>query len=157
MSRALVILNSKYDREKAIQWAAKAPTGTRVEFKAAKRTLPMNAKFWACLTDIAIQVKWHGERLTPDEWRLIFLDALKREMRLVPNIDGTGFVNIGRSSSDLSKEEFSGLLELVLMFGANHGVIFHDTNSAGTLPPQSDKPAAAWERAVAGNNLEPAQ
>ncbi len=69
---------------------------------------------------------WHGQRLRPDDWKLIFLDALKRETRTVPNIDGTGFVDIARSSSDLSKQEFTDLIELIFEFGARHGVKFQD-------------------------------
>ena len=126
MSRALIVIHGKSDRERAAKWAMQAPSGVRIEYKQAKRSLPMNAKFWACLTDVATQVEWHGHKLTPDEWRLIFLDGLKRELKMVPSIDGAGLVNVGRSSSDLSKEEFSNLLELVMMFGAEHGVVFHD-------------------------------
>ena len=126
MSRALVVINSAADRSRICAWAEQAPWGTRVEFKKAKRSLDQNSKMWACLTDIAQQVEWHGIKLTPDDWKLVFLDGLKREMRLVPNIEGNGFVNLGRSSSDLSKEEMTDLIELILMFGANHNVTFHD-------------------------------
>jgi hypothetical protein len=76
------------------------------------------------LTDLAKQVKWHGLTLTPDDWKLIFLDALKREVRMVPNLDNNGFVNLGRSSSDLSKSEMGDLMELIEMFGAKHDVRF---------------------------------
>lgn len=82
------------------------------------------------LTDVATQLPWHGLKLTPDDWKLVFLDALKREVRLVPNIEGTGFVNIGRSSSDLSKDEMSQLIDLIAEFGARHSVKFHDTQEA---------------------------
>jgi hypothetical protein len=81
---------------------------------------------WAMLTDIARQLPWHGQRLTPDDWKLIFLDALKREARFVPALDGDGFVNLGRSSSDLSKGEMSDLIEIIFAFGAGHGVSFGD-------------------------------
>lgn len=126
MSRALIILDGNAAKAKATSWIAQAPVGTRVEFKRAKRSLDQNAKMWASLTDIAEQVSWHGLKLTPDDWKLIFLDGLKREIRLVPNIDGDGFVNIGQSSSDLSKQEMADLIELISMFGAKHGVKFHD-------------------------------
>jgi hypothetical protein len=78
------------------------------------------------LTEIAMQVTWHGQRLRPDDFKLIFLDALKREVRAVPNIDGNGFVNLGRSSSDLTKQEMSDLIEIIHAFGAKHGVKFQD-------------------------------
>lgn len=130
MSRALLIIEGPEERQKAMHWASKAPAGTRIEFKAAKRTLDQNSRFWAMLTDVATQLPWHGVKLRPDDWKLMFLDALKREMRIVPNLDGTGFVNLGRSSSDLTKEEMSDLMELIAAFGAQHGVVFHDDRKA---------------------------
>jgi hypothetical protein len=126
MGRALIILDSPVSRQTAQSWARKAPHGTRVEFKASKRSLPQNDRMWAMLTELARQVPWHGISLAPDDWKLIFLDALKREVRAVPNLDGTGFVNIGRSSSDLSKSEMGDLMTLIEKFGAERGVVFHD-------------------------------
>ena len=97
-----------------------------MEFKAPKRTLPQNDYMWALLTDLSEQLAWHGKRLKPDDWKLVMMDGLKREVRIVPNIDGTGFVNIGARSSDLSKAEMADLLELIMAFGAQHGVVFGD-------------------------------
>ena len=125
MSRALLILSNPAVRQRAAAWVAKAPAMTRLEFKAPKRTLPQNARMWAMLSDVAAQVKWHGLRLSAEDWKLMFLDALKREVRMVPNLDGNGFVNLGRSSSDLSVAEMGDLMELIAAFGANHGVVFH--------------------------------
>lgn len=129
MSRALITIRGNADRLRITRWAEQAPFGTRVEFKKVKRTLPQNDRMWAMLTDIATQLPWHGQKLRPDDWKIIFLDALDREVRAVPNIDGTGMVNLGRSSSDLSKEEMSNLIDLMAAFGAEHGVEFHDNES----------------------------
>ncbi len=130
MSRALIVLAGQDDRLKAARWIAKAPVNTRIEFKAPRRSLPQNDRLWASLTDVASQLEWHGLRLTPGDWKLIFLSALKRELRLVPNIDGTGFVNLsGQSSSDLSKAEMTDMLEIIYAFGAAHKVVFHDQAS----------------------------
>lgn len=126
MSRATVIVNTAADREKAATWARKAPWGTRIEFKRTKRSIPQNDRMWAMLTDISTQTDWHGVKLAPDDWKLMFLDALKRELRVMPNLDGTGFVNLGRSSSDLSREEMSDLIEVIFEWGARNGVEFHD-------------------------------
>lgn len=115
MSRATLILNSKAAREKASRWCLKAPINSRVEFKAAKRSLPQNDHMWAALTDIAQQVDHHGLKLTADDWKL----------------DGTGMVNLGRSSSDLSKAEMTDLIELIHEFGARKGVVFHNGEGAG--------------------------
>ena len=126
MSRHLITLNSSADRARAVQYITAAPDGTRVELKAVKRTLPQNDRMWAMLTDISRQLPWHGLKLVPEDWKLMFLDALKREVRVVPNLDGNGFVNLGRSSSKLSIAEMSDLIALMEAFGANHGVKFHD-------------------------------
>ncbi|WP_068459982.1 recombination protein NinB [Hyphomicrobium sulfonivorans] len=133
MSRALVVIRSNADRQKAAHWAHIAPYGTRIEFKESKRSIPQNSRMWAMLTDIAQQVPWHGLKLAADDWKLIFLDALKREVRLVPNIDGNGFVSLGRSSSDLSKTEMSDLMELIAEFGTRNGVQFSASDAEQLL------------------------
>ena len=124
MSRATLILNSELVRAKAKRWIDGLPHGTRVEFKAPKRTLPQNDKMWAMLTEISEQIVYHGLKLAPDDWKLLFLDALKREVRTVPNLDGNGIVSLGRSSSDLSREEFAGLIEIITEWGVRNGVTF---------------------------------
>lgn len=130
MSRATLVLVNPAVRNQALDWCQRAPAGTRIEFKGPRRSLPQNARFWAMLTDVATQLRWHGLRLSTDDWRLIFLDSLKRELRMVPNIDGSGFVNLGRSSSDLSKGEMADLITLIEAFGASHGVVFRDQEAA---------------------------
>lgn len=130
MSIALIIVRDPTDRLRVTSLAQQVPAGTRIEFKGAKRTLPQNDLMWAMLTDIARQLPWHGIKLRPSDWKLIFLDALKRELRMVPNLEGNGFVNLGRSSSSLSKEEMSNLVELMAEFGARHGVKFNEREAA---------------------------
>ncbi len=98
MSRPTVTLNTNADRRRASDWVFSADDGTRVVFIQAKRTIDQNAKMWAMLTDIAEQVEWHGLKLGTNDWKLMFMDALKREMRVVPNIDRNGFVNLGAST-----------------------------------------------------------
>ncbi len=131
MSRVTVILNTKARREQASRWCLNAPMNTRVEFKETKRTIPQNDRMHAMLTDVARQVPYHGVRLSKDDYKLLFLDGLKREMRLVPNLDGTGFVSLsGKSSSELSVSEMSDMIELIFKFGAEHGVVFGDDRAA---------------------------
>ena len=128
MGRALIILQSSAERARATQWIAKAPPGTRVEFKATKRSLDQNAKMWACLTDIAGQVVWYGQKLSADDWKDVFSASL-RKARVVPGIDPGTYVPLGMRTSDMSKDEMSALIELILAFGAEHSVVFHDQQS----------------------------
>jgi hypothetical protein len=130
MSRHLILLKSEAERERAAQYVALAPDGTRIEFKAAKRSLPQNALMWSLLSDLAHQLTWYGQKLTADDWKLMFLDGLGREVRVVPNLDGDGFVNLGRRSSDLSKDEMSQMIELIRKVGAENNVRFIDDDAA---------------------------
>jgi hypothetical protein len=122
MGRAVKILYGKESREEACHWVRKAPPGTVVEFRVTKRSTPQNARMWAMLTAVATQLPWHGVKLSPDDWKLIFMASLRHEMRIVPNIDGTGFVNLGTSTSRLTKAEHSDLTALIEAFAARHEV-----------------------------------
>lgn len=147
MGRALLVINTMADRAQAMRWVDKAPRGTRITFQGPRRSLDQNARFWAMLTEISAQKLHYGIRLSPDDWRLMFLDALKREVRMVPNLDGNGFVSLGRSSSDLSKAEFSDLFDVIEAWAAREGVIFAHTVSvaarAGEAPNKASPEAVA--------------
>lgn len=125
MSRALITVNGRSDRERASAWASQSPVGTRIEFKKPKRTIPQNDKLWACLTEIAMQVDWYGQKLTAEDWKDVFTASL-RKSRVVPGLDAGSFVVLGLHTSSLSKEEFSDLLELIHAFAAERGVNLYD-------------------------------
>jgi hypothetical protein len=129
MSRHLLTLYSSADRLRAANYVAKAPFGTRVEFKPAKRSLPQNDRIWAMLTDIAQQKEHCGRKYTPDTWKILFMHACGREMQFVPTLDGSSFMPLGYRSSELSKGEMSELIECIAAWGAENGVTFHDPSA----------------------------
>lgn len=86
------------------------------------RSLEANACMWACLSDISRQVVWHGNKLSPDEWKEVISAGL-RQQRVVPGMDG-GFVVLGVRTSRMSIKEMSAMIELCLAFGAQQGVRF---------------------------------
>lgn len=96
-----------------------------VEVKPLTRTLEQNSKLWATLTDVSEQVNWHGQKLTPEDWKHVFSAALNQQ-RVVPNIDSTGFVVLGQSTSKMTVRQMSDMIELINAFGAEHGVKFKD-------------------------------
>ena len=126
MSRALLVLYSDAMRAKAIDWIKRAPKETRVTFQGPKRTLPQNDRMWAMLTDLSEQLVWHGQKLSPEDWKLVAMSGLNQELRLVPNMEGNGLVQLGRSSSRLSVAEMKELQDLIEAFGTQHGVKFMD-------------------------------
>lgn len=126
MSRHLIIMRNVAERQRALHYVGKAPYGTRIEFKAAKRTLPQNDRMWAMLTDIAAQKEHCGRKYTPDTWKCLFMQACGREMQFIPSLDGTSFMPLGHRSSDLSKDEMSSLIDFMFAWGAENNIVFHD-------------------------------
>lgn len=116
-------------RANAIKAVTNAPAGYRVILKEPKRTTAQNDLMWDLLTDISEQAQWYGQSLIPDDWKLLFLQGLNSEMRIVPNMAGNGFVNLTRSSK-LSVSEMSNLIELLYAWGAQHNVKFHKERKA---------------------------
>lgn len=125
MTRATVILRSKSDREKVSRWASGVPDGTTVEFKAPRRSVDQNALLWARLTTIAQSVDWYGTKMTAEDWKDVF-SASMRKSRVVPGIDAGTFVVLGMRTSDMTKEEFGMLLDLIDAFAAERGVTFEE-------------------------------
>jgi hypothetical protein len=81
---------------------------------------------WAMLTDVAEQAEHNGRRYTPDQWKVLFMHACGREVQFIPALDGSTFIPWGQSSSDLSKQEMTDLIEFIFAWGAEHGVAFQE-------------------------------
>ena len=116
----IITIRSDKDRQRVAVWGAAAPDGMRVIFKKARRSVEQNALLWACLSEISRKVEWHGEKLTPEEWKDLFSAALKKS-RAVPGLDG-GVVFLGQHTSTMNKQEFSDLIELIHAFAAQHNL-----------------------------------
>lgn len=161
MRRVLTLANERM-RQKAVDAMTEIGVdgkyvvrpGSRVEIKGPKRSNDQNAAHWAMLGDISEQLAWHGRKLDAEAWKLVFLDALRRSysddrqaMDLVPNTDGTGFVDIsGKHSSDLSGEEMHDLLTIIRAFGDQHQVEWSEPapkDAPADLPPSP--PIEAYE------------
>jgi len=149
MGRAVLTLYGDAERAKAALWLAKAPPLTRVEFKGPARSTDQNALMWELLTQLADQHRWHGIKLTAEDYKDLLTASLRREVRTVPNTDGTGFVVLGMRTSDMSREEMSNLIDLIYAFATRVGVTF----SAAPVSP--DKSAEAREGARPADDLAP--
>lgn len=125
MTRQVVIIRNAADRARIARWAANVPEGTTVEFKAARRSLDQNALLWASLSEISRQVVWYGAKLSAEDWKDV-LTASLRKARVVPGIDAGTYVPLGMRTSDMTKPEMAELIELIMAFGAERGVVFHD-------------------------------
>lgn len=133
MTRAVLILHGRRDRQQAHAWIDKAEPGTSVEFKTSRRTNDQNALMWSWLTAIAKGVEWYGQHLSAEDWKDVLTASLRRA-RVVPGIDPGSYVPLGMRTSDMTKDEFGMLLELIQAFAAERGV---------DLPQRAGSEAAA--------------
>jgi hypothetical protein len=134
MSRALITLSAPSDRLRAADWVRRLPQGTRLEFKKPRRTLPQNDRMWAMLTDVAAQKQHAGRRYTPDQWKILFMHGCGREVQFIPALDNSTFIPWGQSSSDLSKEEMTDLIEFIFCWGASNDVVWSDPSIIPDAP-----------------------
>jgi hypothetical protein len=104
-------------------------TGHRLELeiKREKRSTDQNSLLWSILTDLSRQVIWHGQKLTKEEYKDLLTAGLKKQ-KAVPGIDG-GFVMIGASTSNMTKEEMSDLIALAHAFGDEREVKWSPTST----------------------------
>lgn len=118
------------DIQPALQWAFSMITkgleagAVVLSLGREGRSIDQNARLWATLKDVSDQVNWYGQMLSPEDWKHVFSAALEKQ-KLVPSIDG-GFVMCGISTSKMSKQKFSDLLEIINAFGAEQGVKWSD-------------------------------
>ena len=85
-------------------WLMASDTRLTLEIRPEKRSDAQNRRLWAMLADISAQVEWHGKKLGAEDWKAIFTASL-RSMNVVPNLDNTGFVVLGQSTSRMTKAE----------------------------------------------------
>ena len=123
--RVFIVGTHPASRGNALEAVRMAPDGYSVTISEPTRSLDQNARLWACLHDISTQVVWHGRKLDSESWKHVFTSALKK-MDVVPNLDGTGFVALGLSTSRMSKREMADLMTLIDAFGDERGVVWSE-------------------------------
>ena len=124
--RAQLVMTGLDIRAQAKRWIDKAPAGTRVEFKGPQRTPEQSDRMWAMLTDIVKQHTFNGRTYTTNEAKVVFMHACGKEMEVLPTLDGRSFITYGQSSSDLSVQEMTQLIEFMFAWGAENGTVWNE-------------------------------
>lgn len=120
MNRRTVKLTPN-NRAHAIQLLESAPVGYTVAIGEETRTQEQNALMWPLIQDMQAQSA-EMAAFSADDVKLRFLNALGKEMRFLPELEGGGMFPVGQRSSTLTKAQFSGLLELMFAWGAENEI-----------------------------------
>jgi len=121
VEQAHTTLKDIYEKSKPFLAAGKT---FRLTIESEKRSLKQNDLMWGLLTDLSNQVEWHGMKLSPYDWKHMITASLKKQ-RIILGIDGH-MVVLGASTSKMTKEEMSNVIEATLAFGATQGVQFRE-------------------------------
>jgi NinB protein len=133
MEKATYRLVHATARQLASRACIQAPDGFIVEIKAPTKSIDQQAKYHAMFADVARQVPFMGTMRDLETWKRLLVDAFARVKAaegdpvqgvgaIVPNLDGTGFVQLGVQTRKFSKRHASEFIEFVYAWGAENNV-----------------------------------
>lgn len=98
-----------------------APDGWTVTIAEPTRSLAQNSLMWDLLTALQDQVEWHGVKLSKEEWKDAITAALKGQ-KVIPGLNGQGFVVLGAHTSKMTIAEMNDVIEFCYAFGTEKNV-----------------------------------
>ena len=122
-----LFVRDKIDADRLISLIESMPLPFGITIsEGQRRNLEQNAILWATCTDIAKQIQMpliNGQlvKANPEEWKQ-FLSALHDNERRIAIGDNGEMIVLSRSTSSMSKRDFSSLIEFIMAFCANRGV-----------------------------------
>jgi len=124
MNGQTIILSSRNAVIKARQLLVQAPINSVVNITAPRRTNDQNARFWALLSDVS-RSKPGGRSMTPERWKAVFMQSFGHQVQFENDLDGRPFP-VGHSSSRLSKQDMSDMMEFISAWGSENGVVWSE-------------------------------
>lgn len=113
-------------RRNAANAVMSAPENFMVEVKPRTRSLDQNAMLHALFSEAAKSHAWHGRKLTPTQWKVLFISghaiATGLGADMIPGLEGE-FVNIRESSASMSISRMTSLIEYINAWMADQEVV----------------------------------
>ena len=98
-----------------------------MEIKLVSKTREQEEKYHAMIGDIAKQAQHMGAKWSAEDWKRLLVDQYLREVeniqgKVVPNLDGSGIVQLGFQTRNFTKEMASEFVEWLYSWAANNGI-----------------------------------
>jgi hypothetical protein len=98
-----------------------------MEIKLVSKTREQEEKYHAMIGDIAKQAQHLGAKWSAEDWKRLLVDQFLRETeniqgKIVPNLDGTGIVQLGLQTRKFTKEQASEFVEWLYAWAAENGI-----------------------------------
>ena len=119
---------SKDNREVIIDRIRNLPDGWMVRTGPPKRSADQSALFHALCGQIAkAKPEWSGIPMDAESWKALLVVShaaatAEGGVRLVPDLEGSGLVQLRESTATMSKARASSLIEYVQAWAAQNGV-----------------------------------
>jgi hypothetical protein len=126
--QASALMQSLWPKVKAALAAGRKLT---LEVKDASRSNEQNEKYHAIIGDIAKQAQHMGHKWDAESWKRLMVDKFLRETGfmnspIIPNLDGTGIIQLGFQTRKFSKEQASEFVEFLLAWCADNGITINE-------------------------------
>ena len=127
--QASALMQSLWPKVKAALAAGRKLT---LEVKNASKSREQEEKYHAIIGDIAKQAQHIGSKWDAEDWKRLLVDKFLRETgfkdsQIIPNLDGSGIVQLGFQTRNFSKEHASEFVEFLLAWCADNGIELNDT------------------------------
>ena len=98
-----------------------------MEIKLANKSREQEEKYHAMINDIAKQAQHLGAKWSSEDWKRLLVDQYLRETddiqsKIVPNLDGSGIVQLGLQTRNFTKDQASEFIEWLYFWSANNGI-----------------------------------
>jgi hypothetical protein len=144
MERTTHVLKDRETRHAVALIVNSAPLGTKVELGEESRTARQNRAIHGLIGQIMKQrPRHHGVKLSLAAYKAIFMAGLGEEAEWVPNLDGTGMVPVGLSTSALTVRQFNDLMEFIFAWCAREGITVKHFDGQESGERQQRPPKAA--------------
>ena len=99
-----------------------------MEIKLVSKTREQEEKYHAMIGDIAKQAQHMGAKWSAEDWKRLLVDQFARDSLMygapiIPNLDGTGIVQLGVQTRQFTKEQASEFVEWLYSWAAHNGVV----------------------------------
>ena len=103
-----------------------------IEIKQQSKSREQEEKYHAIIGDIAKQAQHMGHKWDAESWKRLMVDKYLRETGfmnspIIPNLDGTGIVQLGYQTRNFSKEQASEFVEFLIAWCAENGIELKET------------------------------
>jgi hypothetical protein len=124
MDKVTIFLN-RTNRRMAADAVHSRPDGHVLVLQEPTRTVRQNALLHSLFSQIAKQAEFHGRRLSPTQWKTLFISghavATGLGSDMIPGLEGE-FCNIRESSAHMGVKRLNSLIEYTLAWAADNDI-----------------------------------